>query len=216
MRHRHRVGFVAVGVAAVVLVAGCSDGGEPAEKGIPGSSVSSVEPEPGISAPMPLSDEEQVDAKAEEEGWIPEEAAGAYVADICASLPQQKKFGNPAEWLMMRTDAEHGKVLMFGVPLLCPKWEATVAEALGGKVQRSYSDGTYRVKADAGTNPELIEPGTYRTSGKLEGCYWERTSKGGDIVDNQHATAASEITVTVAGSDGSFTSEGCGVWRPVQ
>jgi hypothetical protein len=46
-------------------------------------------------------------------------------------------------------------------------------------------------------------------------CYWERTSPGGDIIDNDfvtHATAG--VTVTIKATDGTFTSDGCGAWLP--
>lgn len=47
-------------------------------------------------------------------------------------------------------------------------------------------------------------------------CYWERTTKSGDIIDNHLATSAQEITVTIRASDGQFTSERCAVWKPVR
>ncbi|WP_405505382.1 hypothetical protein OG323_37130 (plasmid) [Streptomyces cyaneofuscatus] len=50
----------------------------------------------------------------------------------------------------------------------------------------------------------------------MEDCYWERTSKGGEIIDNQFATSAQSITVTIAPSDGQLTAEQCGVWKPVK
>jgi hypothetical protein len=61
-----------------------------------------------------------------------------------------------------------------------------------------------------------IPPGTYHTTEMVADCYWERTTRGGDIIDNQFATAAQRITVTIRASDGSFTSRGCGTWKPVK
>lgn len=141
-------------------------------------------------------------------------------------------------------EGDGAKVLQFGVPKLCPKWTATVKAAVSGSYERWYSDGTYVVAADkprASPSPtgapdpddfvtgedgerlddqveaeETIPPGTYRAKGRMENCYWERTAKNGEIIDNQFATSAREITVTIRASDGQFTSEGCAVWRPVK
>ncbi|MFI5634875.1 hypothetical protein ACIA8E_37110 [Streptomyces sp. NPDC051664] len=124
---------------------------------------------------------------------------------------------NPAEWLMMqKPDEDHAAVLKAGVPKLCPKWSKTVAMALAGEATRSYSGGTYKVKADPGTDADEIAPGTYRAKGELADCYWERTTKAGAIIDNNFATSAQEITVTIRASDGQFTSRDCGVWKPVK
>ncbi len=173
-----------------------------------------VPPEP---PPAKLTAEGKVDTLAEAEGWLPDEVASAYVADICATLTDQEESGAGAvQWLTLNeTDAEHGAVLKAGVPLLCPEWSKTVTEVLGAGV-RFYSDGTYRVTAKPGSAAEAIAPGVYRVSGALEDCYWERTSEGGEILDNGFATSARDITVTIAPSDGQFTARGCGVWKPVK
>ncbi|GAA2516597.1 hypothetical protein [Streptomyces gobitricini] len=171
-------------------------------------------PEPPQAA---LTAEEKVDALAEAEGWLPDEVASAYVADICATLTDQEESGAGAvQWLALgETDAEHAAVLRAGVPLLCPEWSKTVTEVLGAGV-RFYSDGTYRVTAKLGSAVDAIAPGAYRVVGALEDCYWERTSKGGEVLDNGFATSAQNITVTVKASDGQFTARGCGVWKPVE
>ncbi|MFH9236046.1 hypothetical protein [Streptomyces globisporus] len=166
---------------------------------------------------MALTAEEKVDALAEAEGWLPDEVASAYVADICATLTDQEESGAGAvQWLTLdKTDAEHAAVLKAGVPLLCPEWSKTVTEVLGAGV-RFYSDGTYRVTASPGSAADAIAPGRYRVVGALEDCYWERTSRGGEVLDNGFATSAQDITVTVKASDGQFTARGCGVWKPVE
>jgi hypothetical protein len=51
--------------------------------------------------------------------------------------------------------------------------------------------------------------------GDLDGCYWERSTRAGEIIDNNFASAAREITVTIRASDGLFKAEGCGTWSPV-
>ncbi|MFE2994259.1 hypothetical protein ACFXG4_04915 [Nocardia sp. NPDC059246] len=78
-----------------------------------------------------------------------------------------------------------------------------------------YGSGTLTV----GDGPNQIRPGTYKTTapvGKLiQNGYWERTSRSGDIIDNSFVTSAQEVTVTIAPSDGQFTSRGMGAWKPV-
>lgn len=84
-----------------------------------------------------------------------------------------------------------------------------------GDIEYWYGSGTLTV----GDGPNQIRPGTYKTTasaGKLiENGYWERTSRSGDIIDNSFVTSAQEVTVTIAPSDGQFTSRGMGVWKPV-
>jgi len=158
-----------------------------------------------------------VDALAEAGGWMSGESASAYVVDICETLTAQEELGeDPVEWLTLNdSDADHAAVLRGGVPLLCSEWSGTVREVLGAGV-RFYSDGTYVVKAKPAADEEEIAPGAYRVVGALEDCYWERTSKAGDILDNGFVTSAQDIRVTIRASDGQFTARGCGVWKPVK
>ncbi|MFG2524899.1 hypothetical protein [Streptomyces sp. NPDC048527] len=76
-----------------------------------------------------------------------------------------------------------------------------------GKYTRTYSNGTYRVvahpeKEDLSEGVEEITPRTYHTSGDLSDGYWEPTTNDGGIIDNQFATSAQTITVTVAPREG--------------
>ncbi|GAA0501446.1 hypothetical protein [Streptomyces olivaceiscleroticus] len=164
--------------------------------------------------------EGRLDEKADEQGWESGyESAHAYIADMCESMTSQKGFGrDPGEWLMENQSPEDGQreILRAGMPTLCPKWWPTVRKALGGDYERSFSDGTYTVIAEPEDGADQIAPGTYRVSGDLSGCYWERATSGGRVIDNQFAKAARSITVTVAASDGLFTAEGCGLWKPVK
>ncbi|MFF2411872.1 hypothetical protein [Streptomyces sp. NPDC058092] len=218
MRHMRGVGAAVAGIAAAVVLSGCGgDGGDDA-KPAASPSVKSSAPAAEPTVEEPATPEDEIDQLADEKGWMPDESASAYVADICASLPERKGVdSDPAEWLMMqKPDADHAAVLRVGVPKLCPDWSKTVAKALGGEADRSYSGGTYKVKADPGTDDDAIAPGTYRTTGALEDCYWERTSKAGKILDNSFSSSAQEITVTIRATDGQFTTRDCGVWKPVK
>ncbi|MFE4915818.1 hypothetical protein ACFRCX_30400 [Streptomyces sp. NPDC056652] len=209
------------GIVAVAALSGCGGGaGDEAElASSPPTSAAAPAEEPTVEEPAyPATPEGEIDKLADEKGWMPDEVASAYVADMCVALPERKGVGSdPAEWLMMqKPDADQAAVLRAGVPKLCPDWSKTVTAALGGKASRSYSGGTYVVTADPGTDEEAIAPGTYRATGDLADCYWERTTKAGGIIDNGFATSAREITVTIRVSDGQFTSRDCGTWKPVK
>ena len=159
-----------------------------------------------------------IDKLADEKGW---DVDSAFVADVCESLPVSAvDSASRPQWLAESGDLDgDGKAaLQVGIPKLCPKWTPVLKQAVSGKYDRWFSDGTYVVsnnRSDAGEDEETIPPGTYRAKGRMEDCYWERTTKGGDIIDNQIATSAREITVTIAASDGQFTAERCEVWKPV-
>ncbi|MFB6990960.1 hypothetical protein [Streptomyces sp. NPDC056304] len=110
-------------------------------------------------------------------------------------------------------------MLQAEVPKLCPKWTSALKQAVSGKYDRWFGAGTYAVSsnpADAGEDEETIPPGMYRARGSMKGCYWERTTKSGESIDNRLTTSAQEITVTILASDGQFTSERCAVWKPVK
>lgn len=63
---------------------------------------------------------------------------------------------------------------------------------------------------------QTIKPGVWQTAPGVRDCYWERTTGGGEILDNAFVTFAPEgVTVTVEASDGAFTAENCGLWTRV-
>ncbi|MFD9721121.1 hypothetical protein [Streptomyces sp. NPDC059076] len=120
-------------------------------------------------------------------------------------------------------EGDHKAVLQAGFPKFCPKSVKTLKKAISGKFDRPFHDGTYIVKKnpkpvdlEAMDQEEQVAPGTYRLEEAVEDCYWERTSKSGDIIANQFATSAQSITVTIRASDGQFTAQGCGAWWPVR
>ncbi|MEU0624992.1 hypothetical protein ABZ329_29545 [Streptomyces rubiginosohelvolus] len=217
----------------MVLVSGCSGGddGKPAvAESSPSAVVSTVPPVTEDPEPVyPAGPEGDIDRMADEEGWIVDELYGSaseFVQDICDSLPTSGAGGSSRpQWLAESGQLEGSgeAMLLAGIPKLCPTWTPAVKEAASGDYERWFGDGTYVVSSKMPTAEELSEgeglpipPGTYRASGRMEDCYWERTSKGGDIIDNQLATSARSITVTIASSDGQFTSERCAVWKPVK
>jgi len=74
---------------------------------------------------------------------------------------------------------------------------------------RIFDDGTYLVGKE-------IQPGTYYVSGDIEGCYWERTNRNGETIDNYFTNSARRVQATIRRSDYSFSSENCGEWQPVR
>ncbi|MFF7025733.1 hypothetical protein ACFY97_32555 [Streptomyces klenkii] len=171
------------------------------------------------AADHPPTPDGEIDKLAEARGWAVDPqytSAAAYVRDICESLPVSAVDGaSRPQWLAGRLDGDSRAVLEVGIPKLCPKWTKTLEEAVSGDYEVWFGSGGYEVKAHSKPDADAIAPGTYRTRGDLENCYWERLTKAGDIIDNNFASAAREITVSVQPSDGLFKSEGCGVWKPV-
>jgi hypothetical protein len=226
MRLMGGVGAVVAGFAAVAVLSGCGGGGGDAKPGASSPSVSEVapDPEPTVEEPeFPDTPEGDIDKLAAEKGWEVDGlylAASDFVADICESLPTSAADGaSRPQWLAEsgNMDGDRKAVLQAGIPKLCPKWTPVLKQAVSGKYDRWFSDGTYVVSNNlGGEDRETIPPGTYRAKGRMADCYWERTSKGGDIIDNAFATSAQEITVTIRASDGQFTTRDCSVWKPVK
>lgn len=101
------------------------------------------------------------------------------------------------------------RALKIGMPILCPKFNDQRDAVASGTAD--LENGSYAV----GNRPEAMAPGTWKAMGPANDCYWERTSPGGDIVDNNMVTHATEMTVTVAASDGSVTFQQCPIMNYV-
>lgn len=204
-----------------MLVVGCS-GGDGEVDAKPSPVASSARPSVAVPAEpvFPDTPAGRLDELGMEEDWaLNEPSASEYVMTMCEEFTAREGYGaDPGEWLVRNQDPTEDQVaaLRAGMPELCPKWWPKIKKALGGDVTRTYSSGTYEVVADPGLGNEQIAPGTYRASDPGEDCYWERTSDSGEILANQLATVAKEITVTVRATDGFFASERCGTWKPVK
>ena len=156
------------------------------------------------------------DAKAEDEGWEVEGYAqpSEYVLMMCESMDAWEPGAGEALARNQVPDMadEEKRALREGGGTLCPKHAKEIRQALvGGAAVRTMSSGTYRIVRDAGLKEGVAPAGTYRTSGDLADCYWERARKDGTIIENRFATAAKEITVTVRAGE-LFTSRECGTW----
>ncbi|MDT0377290.1 hypothetical protein RM572_00675 [Streptomyces sp. DSM 42041] len=171
-------------------------------------------PEPTPELPVYDTEEQKLNELAAEKGWEFDytlyETAADYVNDMCASLPA---WGDEAAETLAEAQnptEDEAAALRAGIPDFCPDWEDTVIKALEGDFPRTFHDGTYTVNTSG--KEGTVAPGTYTVTDVQE-CYWERTAPNGDIIDNQFATAAQAITVTIASTDGSFTARGCGGWK---
>lgn len=216
----------------VALVSGCGGGSDEEAKPVSSPPVSSAapEPEPTVEEPeYPDTAEGDLDRLADEKGWVVDDlyaSASEFVTDICESLPvSAADSSSRPQWLAEsgNMDGDGKAMLQAGVPKLCANWVPVLKQAVSGKYDRWFGNGTYVVSSKPPSAEQLAEdeevvtipPGTYRAKGRMEDCYWERTSESGEIIANNMATSAQSITVTIAASDGQFTSERCAVWKPV-
>lgn len=76
------------------------------------------------------------------------------------------------------------------------------------QLTRSKGSGFYTVGDE-------IAPGTWRSTGGGDSCYWERlrglSGEFDDIITNYYGNAG--VTVTISSSDAAFSSTGCGMWE---
>ncbi|WP_326594241.1 hypothetical protein [Streptomyces brevispora] len=194
-------------------------------------------PSPSSSTPAAVPSKEtefpdtpagRLDKKAHESGWVVDSeeyaSASGYTNDVCqtfkgGTVELGDRWVTPGQHLAegagLTKDEE--KVLRSGVPQLCPRWWPQVLRTMNDTYERFIGDGTYDVAPKGGF--EVMPPGAYRSEGGPLGdimdCYWERTTGSGDIIDNNFVTVARSITVTVRAGE-LFTSENCGVWKPVK
>jgi hypothetical protein len=93
------------------------------------------------------------------------------------------------------------KAAQLAVKHLCPKYLPVLKRAKSG-----FAEGPHDVGKD-------VKPGTYRTTSRVTDCYWERSTRSGQRLANDFITnAPGGVTVTIAATDGGFTSQGCGDW----
>ncbi len=214
------MGTAAACALAVGLAAGCSSGASPQGVKTPEASASASSHSAAATAEeTPATPEEDFDAMALGSSFYFDGqgtgTASEAMKRYCDLLGDSEINGvPPAQWLaeneLVKEDGPD--VLQYGVDEFCPDRAKTLEAAVAGTYERWITDGTYEV----GSGADEVRPGTYRTTGALRDCYWERTSKAGEPLDNQFATSAQRVTVTVRSGDGQFTSRSCGSWRPVK
>lgn len=132
---------------------------------------------------------------------------------LCAVVdPESVYLGSKHSW----TAPQIAEVT--GMLTLCPGHPQ--AALLNESIVRSQADAAAAAAGelfDAGTFlvGSEIKPGTYAVEGLLGGCYWERTDRTGEIIDNGFSAGARRIEVTIRSTDYSFHNERCGQWRKV-
>jgi hypothetical protein len=90
----------------------------------------------------------------------------------------------------------------------CGTWEYVENETpvLAADATQPRGDGFYTVGVE-------IAPGSWRSTGSNDDCYWARLDGGQDIIDNHFGSAGG--TVTVAASDYEVQFSDCGQWEYV-
>jgi hypothetical protein len=67
-----------------------------------------------------------------------------------------------------------------------------------------HDPGIYLVNVD-------IAPGVWRSQGNGEDCYWQRSDKAGDIIDNHFGFAGGTIYIAPSDFSVDLATE-CGAW----
>ena len=73
---------------------------------------------------------------------------------------------------------------------------------------KMFNAGTHRVGKD-------VQPGVY-VSRSLGGCYWERTDRDGNTIDNNFVTGTgTRVEFTIYDGDYSVTTDNCRMWKRI-
>lgn len=86
---------------------------------------------------------------------------------------------------------------------LLDREKAVTAAEVAKKANTIEGDGVYQVGVD-------IQPGTWKTAGSGQSCYWQTSSKSGDILANDNVDGPT--VVVIPASAFSFTTKRCGTW----
>lgn len=96
-----------------------------------------------------------------------------------------------------------------GVLVLCPDHPGAAIMANGSPEQNERNEGLRFGTGVREVNTQ-IQPGTYRSAGPVENCYWARLDSAGGIIENSFIPAATQVEIYVDPSDFSLHIEGCG------
>lgn len=80
---------------------------------------------------------------------------------------------------------------------------ATAQAALDALLKKDHGSGIYLVGVD-------IAPGVWRSTAGHDDCYWSRTDKTGDIIDNFYGMSGG--TIYISPSDFQVELDDCGIW----
>jgi hypothetical protein len=124
-----------------------------------------------------------------------------YLWDICGATDRHYQTTGPINDAQ-RTESN-------AALLLCPEHPAAATMA-NGSVEQQERDAGLRFGAGVREVGTQLQPGTYRATGDIENCYWERLDAAGGTIDNDFVLAATQVEVTVEASDFSLSTRGCG------
>ncbi|MDV8004043.1 hypothetical protein [Rhodococcus sp. IEGM 1318] len=217
--------LLAVCAALIFPLAAC--GSEESTNSLPDATTTAVSPSSSAAAPTTTVSPEQAlyneYAAALTAAGIPFRpgsglGSGAFSSDqsICKAMRGGTLDAYQLARVELGTAGEDNKRRVTTmVPILCPDQQPLLAEALSGNaVMTRFIDGKYIV-SQGGSAQRSVMPGTYST-GPVSDCYWERADSQGNIIDNNMVSISQSITVTIAESDGAFTSKKCGPWTLVR
>ena len=112
--------------------------------------------------------------------------------------------------------ASESQILEINAALvLCPghpqasAWRQAVQQ---GKVNADHRTAGKRFGAGTFLVGKEIVPGTYFVEGDINGCYWERQNRSGQVIENNFIIAARRVQVSIKSTDYAFHSERCGEW----
>ena len=199
--------FSAALVIATIFLTGCSAGAGVAPSPSPSAPVSQAAASHAPVYAFSVPEIELLRAQGWSEPWGEDDAkfisAAHDYCDAATQLSDVELFSRlkGSDTLVRSTQI---------IKLLCGSAGMTkVAEYAA--MPQSWADGTYYVGAASGELP----PGEYRTTGPAQKCYWSRSSKGGDIIANDHVeNAPGGVRITVAAADYRVETSRCGIWVP--
>jgi hypothetical protein len=90
-----------------------------------------------------------------------------------------------------------------GTPTVTPNINATSTAAAFAILKQNKGDGNYLVGVD-------IAPGVWRNNGESDSCYWETTTRMGDIIKNYFGDGGG--TAYIGSTNFAFQSKRCGTW----
>lgn len=98
-----------------------------------------------------------------------------------------------------------------------PNIEHATALVESGEQDEAWAESGQMFRGGAFKVGDEIAPGSYyaERSDGFEACYWERLDAAGNIIANNFISGGFRAEVYIDASDYSFSSEGCGAWRPM-
>lgn len=159
---------------------------------------------PGAEPPPPNPEPEPTTVEPPSAAWTPcntdllDEECGDFFSDSCdgahASYQDSGEAGLVDAFIENKDFIDEARLK--DCPQFLPAWR---------KAKTGFAEGSLEVGKD-------VKAGTYKTTGAVSDCYWERGGANGHTIANSFITAAKSVRVTIHKSDEMFTTRGCGDW----